>query len=117
MAKLKVGQKVWMRYNGFDSRRSIEIKEGLVTKVGRRYFEVNNNDYTGGRFEIDTMIESGETNYRDKAYLSKDEIENEIEFGKLSSEITAVFKTYSKLPLSIEQLRAIKEIISQPINQ
>lgn len=115
MKDLKLGQKVWIRYNGGDTRRSREVREGIITKVGRKYFEVNNNDWTGGKFDIKTMVEAVDSNYRDTAYLSLDEIEKEIEYGKLSSEIRNAFSAYSKLNFSIEQLRAIKEIID-PLN-
>ncbi len=116
MKDLKVGQKVWIRYAGFDSRHSRDIREGVITKVGRKYFEVNNNKWDGGRFEIETMIESNNSNYKDHAYLSIKDIEEEIEFGNLSSEIRKTFGHYGKLSFSLEQLRAIKEIINPSSN-
>jgi len=78
-------------------------------KVGRKYFELDG--YYRCKFEIDTMIQSNETNYRDKCYLTLQEILDEKEQSKLSSEVRLFFSGYGKVNLTLEQLRKINEII------
>jgi len=112
MSELKIGQKLWVRYRGFDRRRDSKAEEVEITKIGRKYFDVEQDGYNRGKYEIETMMQAVDSNYRNKAYLSIEEINEEDEISKLSNEITTAFRTYGNLPYSLEQLRAISKIIT-----
>ncbi len=114
MKELKVGQKIWIRYKGFDKWRKSDPSEVVITKIGRKYFEVATEDgYRKGKYEIETMLESVYSNYRNKAYLSLKEINDEDEKTKLSNKIKNKFNSYGELPFSLDQLKKIDEIITQ----
>lgn len=115
--KISVGQPIWVRYKGFDHRRDKSAYEVIVTKVGRKYFEVSDeNGRDKGKYEIETMLQAIDSNYRYKAYISLDEINIEDEFDKLNDEIKEAFRTYGKLPYTLQQLRDIKKIITNDNN-
>lgn len=50
---MKVGQKIYLKPIGNRARYSQEIKEVRVSKVGRKYFELEESHY--GRFFIETV--------------------------------------------------------------
>lgn len=107
---MEIGQKVYLRPQNNAARRSTEIKEATITKVGRKYFEVEPKWY--GRFEIETMYQDGgdyTPNYQ--AYFSLEEIEEEKELNKLHREVGKFFTGYGKPDISPSQIRAIADIL------
>lgn len=113
MSELKVGQKLWLRYCGFDHRKSREITEVIISKIGNKYFYVEGEGYYGGgKFDKENMQQAVDSNYKDTAYLSMEEIEKEDEFESLSNNIRAAFNGYNRINYSLEQLRAIKAILN-----
>lgn len=105
--KIKVGQKVWIKeaYPGAESN----LKEAIVSKVGRKYFELEKQYYT--KFDIEKLIEAGHSNYKSKIYLSPNDYYEEIEHLKLSQEIRKSFSPFGKSQYTLSQLRQIAEII------
>lgn len=55
---MKIGQTVYLKPTGNAARRSSEIKEAVISKVGSKYFEVepygrfNRSDQTGDSFFV-----------------------------------------------------------------
>lgn len=97
-----VGQTVW--HTAYPSR-DVEIKEGKVTKVGRKYVSVDDRY----RFYIDNLVE--DTNYgaRGKLYLDKQVYEDEVEFTK--NIITLRNSFYFGCGVTLEQTRQILKIL------
>ncbi|MES2287445.1 MAG: hypothetical protein V4547_17255 [Bacteroidota bacterium] len=115
--EIKVGQKIWVRYNGHDTRKDNKPYEAEVVKVGRKYFEALNVGYTRpDKYELESMIQAVDSNYRNKAYLSIEEINDENERNKLSSKLKEAFRSYGTLPFTLQQLRDIDKIINPKLN-
>src|SRR5687768_12823963 len=101
---MKVGQTVYLRPQNNAARRSSEIKEAVITKVGRKYFEVEPKWY--GRFKVDTMYQdAGHYTPDYQAYLSMEEIEEEKELSKLYDEVSKFFKGYGRPEITTEQIK------------
>lgn len=113
MRKLEVGQTVYLKPFGNNVRYNKEIKEDVITKVKRKYFQVGEG-YRPLKFIIEDMKqETGGYLAEWKIYFSKQEILDEEEFEKLSREIKNKFDGYGKVDLTLDQLRRIKAIISE----
>lgn len=110
---MKVGQEIWLRYNGIDRRVDRLPEKHTITKVGNKYFYIN--QYGRERkFEINTLMEITETNYGRKAYLSLEEINLEDERNLIIKHLRDIFGIYGITnKYSIDQLRRIKEILSE----
>jgi len=110
--KIKVGQKVYIKTYGNARRRlGDKILDDVITKVGRKYFEVENLFRI--RFFIKTMLNDGNGYACDyHCYLNRKEIEDEQEYSKLGSKFRDIFQ-HSKLPLTLSQLREIDAITKQ----
>ncbi len=67
---LRVGQTVYLEPRGNAARRDDSIVEGVVTKVGRKYFEVGHY----GKFYLYEGLQVTEYTPSWKVYLSKREI-------------------------------------------
>jgi len=92
-----------------------ELTPVIVRKVGYKYFTcgfVDASEYSYREYHIDDWSEK--TRYMPDTYLyeSVQEYEDEKEHNALLREVREVFVGYSTKDLSLEQLRAIKEIIS-----
>lgn len=108
---MEVGQKVYLKPVGNQTRYSKEIKETRISKVGRKYFELEESYY--GRFFIKTMNQDcGQYISGYTCYLSLQEIEDEKEALKLYTEIKKVFSGFSNTDLSLSQLKEINRIIN-----
>lgn len=107
---MEVGQKVYLEPIGNKARYSKEIKESRISKIGRKYFELEDKYY--GRFFIDSMSQDGRqyiSGYN--AYLSMQEIEDKKEAQKIFGELKKVFSGFSTgIPLS--KLKEIEQIIN-----
>lgn len=110
--KLEVGQKIFIQ--SLDNRRGAdtELKECTVTKVGKKYFEVDS--FYMGRFFLDTLFQDGKgysAGYR--AYLTRQDYEDEQEATKLVDELRKVFGGYGRPKFSLYQLQRIKAIVDE----
>jgi len=99
---MQVGQQVWV-YEG--SYRKSKIKEAVVTKVGKKYFEV---DKFRGRFFIESLLEdAGQYTATSRVYLSLKDYEDEREISYLAGKL----RDFNFKGLSLEQLRQINKTI------
>lgn len=113
---MQVGDYVYLKpVNNAARYGKHDIVENIIKKVGRKYFEVwdGEHEYTITKFHLDTKRQV--TNYSPDwiLYFSKQEVINEQEHNKIISEIRKVFEGWSKVNLSLEQLREIKKIIDE----
>jgi hypothetical protein len=106
---MEVGQKIFLKPIGNAARGDSEIKECVITKIGRKYFEVDPKYY--GRFNIESMSQdSGRYISNYQAYLSITEIEEEREAQAIYGSLRNIFSAYTnRIPL--DKLRGIKEIL------
>lgn len=110
MNKPAIGQTVYVKLINGSARRSGEITEAVVTKVGRRHFETDQPHY--GKFFVDNLYQdSGRQTAYYRCYLSRQDIEDEREMVELYKNIKQWFDCYS--PTTLEQLRRIRDIIQE----
>ena len=103
-------------YVGMNLYRSVtsryhpnEIREYTVSRIGRVYFEVN--ELPRDRFEISTLrrYDKNFSQRRLQLYRTKEEIIEGIEKAKLYEKVRKFF--YDNLPITLNQLREINNII------
>ena len=99
MISIKEGQTVWVK----DPKGLIETQ---VTKVGRKYFEVQSHR---GKFYLDTMKHY--FNASVKVYISKESHENQQEFAKLNTLLRQYFVGSGNYKHSLEDARNIAKIL------
>lgn len=98
---MQVGQKVWV----YEARyRVAGLTEALITKVGKKYFEV---DAVRGKFYLEDLRFVTEYSSNCRVYLSKQEYEDGREINYLAGK----FRDFQFKTLSLEQLRQINQII------
>ena len=107
--KLYVGQKLWLVRSSLHRNDDIIPKEVTISKVGKKYFKLE--DYPRTKFEIETLRQVTEGSYVDKCYLTLQEILDAREFNKLVCDIKKIFDGYGKPKLTLEQLRKIMDVI------
>jgi hypothetical protein len=109
--KIKIGLKIYLKPIGNMLRCRKEIKECTISKIGRKYFEVE--EIPNIKFQIENLRQV--TNYTPdwKVYFSKQEILDEQEYDELFTELRKIFSERNKTDLTLEQLRKIKEIVSE----
>ncbi|MEC4565390.1 hypothetical protein L8C07_05485 [Paenibacillus sp. CMAA1739] len=109
---MNIGDKVYLKAVGnmaVKYKDQLLIKETKITKVGRKYFEVD-----GVKFKMENKEqETGGYTADWKLYFSKQEILDEQEFQKLESDIRSKFNAFGKLDLTLDQLKRINEIINE----
>jgi uncharacterized protein YwgA len=111
--KVELDQTVYIKTWNRGRDNDIQIIDAVVTKVGRKYFEVNNSQYPFRYpFEIETGTQKSDFSNQ-KAYETKKDIEEEIERNNLSNSIRFAFRSYGTLPYSLEVLREISKLINQ----
>jgi hypothetical protein len=108
--KLKVGQTVYLEPTGNAVRYSKDIIETKVTRVGRKYFEVQNNRC---KFDIENMYDVSNCYSNYNVYLSMQEIEDKNEKIELNKFFSDLFAGYCDSGLSLEQLRAMKKVADE----
>jgi hypothetical protein len=112
--KLSVGQTIFLKPIGNAARRSTDLIETKIAKIGKKYFEVENGYY--GRFFIDTLTQDGGqyiSNYQ--GYLSKEELETERETKRLYDKIREeYFNSYSSgaFNIGLGKLKKIEDILN-----
>ncbi|WP_291567166.1 MULTISPECIES: hypothetical protein [unclassified Clostridium] len=130
--KLTAGQEIWVKIEDHSNaaRRlnanNIEewIYKGEITKLGRKYVTVKFGRYEDGKinyfheekFNVEDdyrqVWTAGGADY--KLYLTKQDILDEIESGKLYDQIKSEFSGYkNKGRFTLDKLRMIKEIIEE----
>ncbi len=109
--KLEVGQTVYVQPIGNKRRYTSDIAEAKVSKIGKKYFELEG--YYRERFYLDSGLNDGRGYISDyHVRLSLQEIEDEKEITELSHFIGDRFQYgQNRDQLSLEQLRKIKAII------
>jgi len=105
--KLEIGIKLY-------SQCKNEIKEHTVTRVGRIYFEVDNDKRRGFLIENLQFRDPDYSMRNTQLYPTKQEIEDKVEKENLFHKLGRVFLNYSTSKLSLSQLRQIKAIIDTP---
>ncbi|HEY0657263.1 MAG TPA: hypothetical protein VGD05_02255 [Pyrinomonadaceae bacterium] len=114
-AKVKLGQTVFITGSG---NNTVGLIETTVSKVGKKYFEVEQLKYRA-RFLVDTLEEehSGRmlSGRNWKLYLSKQEYDDETERAEIGRRLRDwVNKSGIRhLTLNLEDLRTIDTIISK----
>lgn len=102
MNKPKVGDKVWVA-GGF---RKTEPEQKEIGRVGREYFYID-----GDKFEIKSGRQASEHNYPKRTYVDIQEYYDEKEFTDKTSDIRQHFSNWGRIGLSLDQIRAIHDII------
>lgn len=106
--KLLVGEKIWLKPTS--SRNSQQIIECTISNVAKKYFYI---DYCKLRFFIEGLKhDAGKYSSAYIVYLSKQELEDEIEIKTLNSKLSPYFPLYGKSILTLETLRKIDAIIN-----
>lgn len=106
---MEVGQKIYLEPLGNAARRSKEIKEVTISKIGRKYFQVEEMDMI--RFNIDDLVHDGGVYSSEyQGYLSKGAIADKMERERLHSIISREFNTHNPT-LTLDKLKAIDGII------
>ena len=92
------------------ARYSKEIETHIVSKVGRKYFELEG--MYNARFFIKTLSQDGGQYCSDhQCYLSLKEIEDEREASSLYSKIRLIFNENSNT-ITLEKLKQISDILN-----
>jgi hypothetical protein len=113
---MQVGDKVYLKAVNNNARydKEVRIEEYEIKKIGRKYFEVweDNKEWTTVKFNVENKRQV--TNYSPnwKLYFSKQEILDDEEKKSIERELSDVFR-YSSSKLSLDQLRRIKTIIDE----
>jgi len=108
--QIQVGQTVYLEPTGNACRYSKEIIETKVTKVGSKYFEVENKR---SKFDIGKMCEVSNYCSDWAVYFSRQEIEDKNEKESINRAMRELFGPYGHNKLSLEQLRQIQKIAAQ----
>jgi hypothetical protein len=108
--ELTVGQKVWVDPSK-SFRNSKEPYEATVSKVGRKYFELE--DSFREKYDLQNGNEVSETStYAKKVYLTLQEITDKRDREKILSELRHQFAYIHSPKHSLEQLRKVAEILN-----
>ena len=105
------GQIVYLKPGVNRSRGGIEIKEGVVKSIGRKYITVGIGEWNEYKFHKDTLKEVMDCSPSYYLYETKQQILDEAEYSQLSQFMRKTFDYYGTGALSLEQLRQIKAII------
>lgn len=105
---MEVGQKVWLEPLGNAARYNKNIREGVISKIGRKYFEVDGY----GKFELNSKLQVSDFTPNYRVFLSEQDITIEMERRELRNKLSEFFRSPQKL--TIEQMRQINEIIANP---
>lgn len=111
--KSMVGQTVYLKSDGNNARYGVKIKECKITKVGRKYYEVGeeNSKYFNVKFKIEGNDQVTEYSADWKLYFSQQEILDEEEYNATMSLLRSKFDRWGVKEFTLDQLRRIKAII------
>lgn len=108
--KLEIGQKVYLEPTNANSYRNREIVETYITKIGRKYIELEGYY---NKFSIEDLCDVSAYSPSWKLYFSKQEIEDKNERNKILDTLHGIFSTYGVNKLSLNQLRAVLDIVTK----
>jgi hypothetical protein len=111
--KLQVGQTVYVEPIGNMRRSSAGIREATITKIGNKYFELDQKHY--GRFHIESLVQDGGqfiANYQ--CFRSMEAIERRDKEKELRDYLKGYFSPYKNCNLPLEKMQQIKSIIENP---
>lgn len=115
MTKIEIGLKVLLKAVGNNARgrKEVLIKEGVIRKIGRKFFEVwrDDNERYVEKFYIENNKHVSNTTPDWQLYFSEQDMVDEEEFFNLQDKIRKFFNNYGKVNLTLDQLRKISEII------
>ena len=100
--KFAVGQEVWIM-PGYEHG---SLYKSTVSKVGRKYVTVN-----GLQFHLDTLQEKRDVGAEGYLYLSEQAYADEQELKSNKSEIRSYFDMWANREISLEQTRAILQLL------
>jgi len=109
---MKVGENIFIKTTGNAARYGgSKIIDTTVSKVGRKYFEVE--ALPSVRFHISNLVQ--DTNYSTsyKVYHSREAIEEETELIELRDKMRKTFDHWNGTPLTLDQYRRIDKIVSE----
>lgn len=109
--ELVIGQRVFLKPLGSAVRRGAGIKEGVIKKVGSKYFYVTFGNGES-QFYKDTRIQVSNYSPEWKVYESMEEIEAERRLSELRKEVVFFFVNGKADTLTTEQLAEIHSIIT-----
>ena len=109
-AKIQVGQKLWLVPAHYYSKDSREPQEEIVSKVGRKYFELQ--EQPKRKYSIETLQEEIDSSYKGQCYLSLQEILEKREREALINKVKQIFGSYGNpKEITLEQMRKIAEVL------
>jgi len=111
VSKLEKGMKLYGKPVNNRARWNKEISEFTVSKVGRKYFWLEEMPRT--KFEIENLSEVTEYAPDWELYFTKQEILDEQEFNDLVMNIRLKFDRSGRVDLTLDQLRRINAIIEE----
>lgn len=109
---ITVGQKVWIVAERHPAKK-LEIYEGEVIKLGRKYVYIKSERHVEYKFNLNTKVESTPSNYRAKLYLSKQAYEDDLEYHDNINELRKLFGRFVKPDVSLDQSRKILAILNE----
>ena len=109
MANLIVGQTVWYNDERGRSRSDKELKETVITKVGRKYFELEATYRS--KFDVNTLDKVSEFSSSIKIYLSKEAYDDEVKSNKLIRDIRDKLGSYGSTNIPLFKLEMIMNIL------
>jgi hypothetical protein len=109
---LEVGQKVFYLHIGYrrNERNDSQLYEATVSKIGRKWFEVEELSFT--RFSLEDLRNDGKgftSSYR--IVLSKEDFELEQEHYKLRGKVEDFFR-YGANKATLQQLKDIAKVLN-----
>ena len=104
--KVEIGQEVLIYTIGNNARHRVSWYKGVVTKIGRKWFYVNTNNYIGERHKF--SLENGKCDRGDymsewQAFLSEEDYNEEMGLQPLRAEVERMIRN-----LTYKQLMEIK---------
>ncbi len=95
--KVEVGQKILEVRFGWRAKDEPNLKDSIVTKVGRKWFYVNNeHEAHHNRYSIETgFADGGNYSPRGRCYESREHYQREIDTTALWLELEKVFRYHS----------------------
>jgi hypothetical protein len=115
--EIKVGAVVYGKAGINKSRQGLNIEEGVITKVGRKYFEVKFRGFETYKYEIKTLNQKTEYATDYYFYFSKQEILDERELVNTIDKIRSVIGSYGTTRINLDQAKAILKIINVGVEQ
>lgn len=115
MNKIYEGQEVYYQYIGHRPSDRREPEATVVTKVGRKWFEVERVKHE--RYSIETLKnDSKGYSTSSRIILSLLDYRNEQEYALLLSTIRKEFDFYNSRKFTLEQLRQIAKVLNNEQN-